>query len=274
MYTVGILLSAFLFFGLIEYWFQSSSVFRAFLFFAYILICLFVLYRWIIDPLITLLVKKKQISDDEAALQIGGFFPEVKDKLVNLIQLQRLKIDQNTLIAASVGQKAGLVNTISFNDAISFKENVRYIKYLVIPFIFIAAIALFKPAILTESTDRIVHFNKKYIPRAPFRFVIKGNDLIAFRNEDFDLNLVMEGNSLPENVYLLSNGRKIKLQRIDDQHFKHTFEKIQQDAQFHFEAAGFASSSYKITVVGRPNIQNFDVQLVYPHYLDKKMDRA
>ncbi len=272
IYTGAVLLSAFLFFNLIEYQFHSNSTFRAILFFTYLLICLFVLNKWIVIPLIRLFIKDRQISDDEAARQIGGFFPDIKDKLINLIQLQRLHLSNNALITASVSQKSGQITGIPFEDAISFKENIRYVKYLLFPFLVVLLIALIKPAIITQPTERIVHFNRKYIPQAPFQFVLHDHQLIAFKNEDYNLNLAIEGNTIPENVYLISNGRRIKLQKGDNQHFSHTFEKIQQNAEFHFEAAGFSSAEYKISVVSRPNIRNFDVQLNYPKYLDKKID--
>ena len=268
IYILSVLFSAFLFFNLIEYQFHSSSAIRALFFFTYIIVCIVVLYKWLFVHLIKLFIKYKQISDEKAARNIGYFFPDINDKLVNLVQLSKIN-SKNSLLMATIDQRSDQMKVVPFEEVINFKENIKYIKYLIFPFLAVAILGIFSPKTITEPTKRIVQFNKDFIPQAPFDFSIQNESLLAFRNEDFQLNLRLTGNELPESVYLINDNRKVKLAKTGQRSFVHTFEKIQESTVFSFEAAGFLSSEYTIDVVNRPNIKNFTISLSFPAYLNK-----
>ena len=268
-YILAVLFSAFLFFNLIEYQFHSSSGIRAVLFFTYIIICLLVLYKWLFVHLYKLVLKNKQISDEIAAKNIGYHFPDINDKLLNLIQLRKVD-SKNSLLLATIDQRSTQMEVVHFEEVINFKESLKYIKYLVIPFLAVAILGIVSPNTITEPAKRIIQFNKQFIPRAPFHFSIQNENLLAFRNEDFQLSLQLTGKDLPESVYLISNNRKIKLKKSGQRDFAHNFEKIQESTLFSFEAAGFSSGEFTIDVVNRPNIKNFNVSLSFPGYLNRE----
>ena len=272
IYILAVLLSALLFFSLIEYQFHSSSTIRAVLFFSYILICLYVLYNWLLIHLIKLFVRSKQISDENAAQNIGSLLPQIGDKLLNLIQLKKLQ-EKNSLLLASISQRSNQMSTVPIEEVVDFRENIKYLKYLILPFLVVALLGILSPQTITEPTRRIVQFNKEFVPEAPFNFELQNKNLLAFRNEDFILNLELTGDEIPENVYLVNEERKIKLAKTGSRTYNHQFEKIQQSVIFKFEAAGFHSKSYAIEVVNRPNIKNFAVSLSYPAYINKEPDR-
>lgn len=127
IYISSVVLSAFLFFNLVEYQFHSSSAIRASFFFAYIILCVVVLYKWLFIHLIKLFLKDKQITDEKAARDIGYFFPDIKDKLLNLVQLKKAST-KNSLLLATIDQRSDQMTIVPFEEVISFKENVRYIR--------------------------------------------------------------------------------------------------------------------------------------------------
>ena len=269
IYILTVLISAFLFFNFLEYQFNSSSVTRAILFFSYVTICVIVLYKWLFVHLFKLFFKKKQISDEGAASNIGNFYPDIRDKLLNLVQLKKIE-HKNDLLLASIDQRSNQLRYVSFERVISFRENVKYIKYLILPFLVTALLGIFSPSFITQPATRIIQFNRQFIPQAPFQYSVQNEDMVAFRNEDFLLNLQIIGEDLPESVYLLSENRKVKLQKEGMRDYKYKFEKIQESSFFRFEAAGFLSKEYVIEVVNRPNIKNFNISLLYPEYLNKE----
>ncbi len=269
IYILSVLLSTFLFFNFIEYQFHSNSPIRAFFFFSYIIISVAVLYKWLFVHLIKLFFKNRQISDEIAAKNIGHHLPNIKDKLINLVQLRKIE-SKNSLLAATIDQRYNHMKVVSFNEVIHFQDNVKYIRYLLLPFLIVALLGIFLPKSLTEPASRIIHFQKEYIPLAPFNFVIKNENLIAFRNEDFTINLQITGKESPETIYLNTDSRKVKLKRANLRNFSYKFEKIQESKIFKFEAAGFKSQEYSINVVDRPNIKSFNVSLTFASYLKKK----
>ncbi len=269
---LSILLAAFLFLVLIEHQFYSSTLTRAILFFGYLSICLYVLYKWLIIHIVRLIFKNRQISDEHAAINIGSAIPQIGDKLLNLIQLRNNFVGQNSLLLASIDQRSKQMTTYPIENLIQYKENVRYIRYLVFPLLILVFLIVFIPQTITEPAKRIVQFNKQFVPEAPFMFVIQNDELTAFRNEDFMLNLELIGQDIPENVYLKTNERTIKLTKTGSNNYSNHFEKLQQSTLFKFEAAGFHSEQYTINVVNRPNIRNFAIRLDYPSYINKKSD--
>jgi hypothetical protein len=268
IFSVVLLLTVYLFFNTLEYFGRFSSAVRGMLFFGFLAVIVFSLIQWVVQPLIHLIGLKKPISDEQAAIQIGEYFPEVGDKLVNTLQLRNLSGVQSDLIDASIRQKSGQLLIVKFSDAIRFNENKKWLKYAIYPIAAIAAILLFNPSFFTSSSDRIIHFQKNYT-YAPFSFVLENKNLKAFRNEDFELKLKLQGDALPQAVYLVQNGSRFKLNPAAGQTFTYTFKNLQRDAVFSFDAAGFASDEYKIKVVERPALLSFDVNLHYPAYLNK-----
>ena len=269
--TLSIITAAFILFNFLEYSFRFGSAIRAALLFIFIAASLFLLGRYIIDPLMRMLFRNKQISNEQAAKNIGSYFPAVDDKLLNILQLEKLISEENQLAKASVEQKSREITHIPFNEAINFKVNLKYAK-IALPVIGIALIMIIAAPDIIKSSERIIHYNKEFIPEAPFQFVLDNENLLAFKNEDFEINLGLKGKAVPTSVYLVNQGRKIKLHQNDEQ-YKYTFCKIQHDETFNFEAAGFSSRSFKVKVVERPNLKNFNILVDYPDYLKLENNR-
>ncbi len=265
--TLTLVLFYFLIASLIEYNLWLSSWARLTIFFSFFLLVLFSFFKFLKEPFIWWLYRKG-LGEEESAKLIGLYFPGIRDRLLNLIQLQHQK--STALLEAGIAQKSKLFESVVFENAIDLRENVRYLKYLLIPFVLILLVLLINRGIFIESAQRIVQFNREFSPTAPFRFVIQNNDLNAFFNEDFTLNLKLEGEALPEAVYLVSGPQRLKLDPIKQGEFTYTFEKIQHEIPFQLEASGFYSNHFSIRMVNRPELTQIKMKLQFPRYLNKK----
>jgi hypothetical protein len=270
IFTLASILLIYLLINSIEYAGRFQSTIRTILFFSFIGVSLIVVYKWIIVPILKLTSLHKQLDDEEASRMIGKYFPEINDKLLNTIQLKNINSKENSLLQASIQQKTAQLSLIPFTEAVNFRENKRYLKFLYIPLFIIVIIILFVPQFFTESTARIINFNKEYIPEAPFSFILENKDLTAYKNEDYTLTLKMNGKIIPENVYINTGGRKVKMKKKNSDEYEYLYSKIQQNTLFNFEAAGFNSSKYELKVFTRPDLKNFDIKLIFPDYLKRK----
>lgn len=273
IFFATIVISIYLLISYAEYSLRLNSPLRAVLLFTFLGLFLYILYRYILNPLLSLYDNKRQIDDEEAARQIGNYFPDIRDKLLNIIQLRRSGDTGNAFIAASISQRTEQLSVFSFPVAINLNDNVSYLRFLVFPVTLLLLLLLFLPQIFSESNTRILHFNKEFVPEAPFSFHLQNESFIAFRNEDYTLQLALEGDAIPDKVYLNTAGRKVKMTPNQAGVYEYTFQNIQRDISFTFDAAGFNSSNYDVKVVDRPNLKNFSVMLDYPDYLNKKNDR-
>lgn len=269
--SAALILSIFLLFNSLEYTFRLSSYWRGGLLLIFIVVLLVVAWKWIIHPLSQLFEIRKQLTHEEAAKQIGQYFPEINDKLLNIIELQKLSSYDNSLIEASIAQKTASLSFFNFSEAINLKENKQYLKYLVPPVLICLVLLMFIPQLFTEGTERIINFKKEYIAEAPFDFVLLNENLKAFKNEDYTLKLQFKGKYKPNDAYLAIGERRVKMQKVGDE-YAYTFNNIQQGVSFNFEAAGFRSIKYNIDILNRPNLTGFDVRLIYPSYLKKEKE--
>ena len=271
LFLVAILTSVYIIINTLEFSFRFGGPVRAALAFIFLSSALLTFVLYIARPLLVLTGKKKGLTDEQAARMIGNAFPTVSDRLLNLIQLMRSS-SNSPLVAASIRQKTGQVANVSFTSAVRLEENKKYLKYALPPIALILALLLFRPAFFTEPTRRIVQFNREFVPEAPFAFQTDYAPY-AFKNEDFTISLALAGQAIPLEAYIINEGRKIKLNKEEDGRFSYTFNKIQSSKEVRFEAAGFSSATHQINVVERPNLKNFNVQLVYPRYIGRQNER-
>jgi len=128
---IGLLLGFYVFISLFEYQLYFSSAVRKLLLTGFIGTTLITLFYWVITPLVHYLKLGKQISHEQAAIIIGKYFSDVKDKLINILQLRQQSQNayNKELIEASIHQKSDSIKLIPFANAINLNENKRYLKY-------------------------------------------------------------------------------------------------------------------------------------------------
>jgi len=221
-------------------------------------------------PVIKLFQLDKALSNEAASKQIGSFFPEIKDKLTNTLQLQaRIDTSNNALILASIQQKSKELNTFSFSGAVDISENRRYARYVVPPILLIIILLIVIPGLLTESANRIIKYNNQFLTPAPFEFNILNKKLSVYKNQDLEIDLELMGDEIPEQCYILIHEQRYKLKRKNNRVFSYEFKNLQRNEKFTFEAAGFLSKEYEVEVSVKPDIRGLDISLQYPTYLKK-----
>jgi len=266
--TLSLTLLYFLIAAILEHTLWLSGWARFIIFFLFVALVAFCIFRFLRKPLAWWLYNQG-IDQEESAKIIGSYFPTIKDRLLNVIQLSGSG-SRTPLVEAGINQKSKLFENVSFEGAIDLSENRKLVKYFSIPIILILLILIINRAILIQSTQRIVQFNREFSPQAPFKFNITNKNLNAFLNEDFILNISVTGEALPEAVYLKSNALRLKLTNTNPGEFSYVFEKIQNEIPFQLEASGFYSDPYTIKIVNRPELTQLKMHLDFPRYLGRK----
>ncbi len=270
LFSLSILFFYFLSAAVLEHtlWLNTWARFLLlFIFFGLVIYCGF---RFLKEPIVYWL-SKRGLNDEQGARLIGDYFPGVKDRLVNLIQLSATA--DSTLAQASILQKSREFEPIAFETGIRLDQNKKYLKYLLIPAGILLLIFIFNRSVITQSTNRIVNFNQKFSPQAPFSFTVLNKSLTGFFNEDFTVQLSLEGNAVPQNAYLVLGTQQVKMERLQSGVFQYTFEKLQQPRTFQFVAAGYYSNPVEIKLANRPELTQLAIDLQYPKYLQRKNDR-
>lgn len=253
----------------IEYFLWLSITYRTVLFWIFIGVELSLFYKFIGIPLFQLFGLRKGISHTDASELIGQYFPEVNDKLTNLLQLQNTTA-QSELLLASINQKAIELSPIPFKIAVNFKKNKKYLKYALLPiFIFLVFQITGNQNIIFSSYNRVVNHNIAYAPPAPFNFVIKNKVLQGYENQPFILKVTTKGSVIPEDLKINFNGESYYFKHTGFNSFEYEFLQLKESLEFQMSANGIFSNPYKIEVIQVPSILNLETQLKYPSHTGK-----
>jgi len=264
--TIGLLYLIFTLF--IEYFLWLKPFYRTLLFWLFITIEIALLVRFILFPIFKLLGIKKGITLTDAAKLIGIHFPEIDDKLLNTIQLHDTN-QVSELFLVSIDQKASNLKPFSFQNAIDFKYNKKYIKYLMIPVTIWLLFYLSGNNIFTSSYHRLVHHRTEFIPPSPFAFELKNTQLSVLEGGNILLQVSINGKTIPEEAYIVLDDQKYFLQKQDQNSYTYQLNDLNKNTQFHFEANEVISNDYEILVIPVPQIQSIKLFLHYPSHLKK-----
>ncbi|MFP2995122.1 DUF4175 family protein [Spongiivirga sp. MCCC 1A20706] len=254
---------------LIEHFLWLGQTGRSLLFWFFVTVALLLLFKFILIPLAYLFNLKNGIDTIQASKIIGNHFPEVDDKLLNLLQLQN-EGTASELLLASIEQKAAKLSPIPFKLAVNFASNKKYLKYAAIPIIVILLfLATGNLNVFSDSYERVVNYQLAYELPAPFQFIIDNEQLKAIENTNFTLNVSTTGEIVPEDVSIYFNDQYYFLRQTGANTFQYVFDQPTKDIDFYISAGGFNSRNYNLQVIKTPNVTAFEMQLDYPAYTRK-----
>ena len=266
-------LSAFILFAVLEYYGKFENKVRAFFFFTYLAGNIFFFGVYILYPLLQLLKLAKRLDYISASKIIARHFPEINDKVQNILELNQLIADENIskdLLLASIKHKTEEIKPVPFNIAVKFKDNLKYAKYLVFPVVVLLFIVFYNPVILSEGSTRFVHYDKKFIPKAPYEVILLNKKLKVETGKDFTIKTELKGSNIPNRLFVVINGHEYLMQKLDNTHFKYTIHHLNNDINISFTDKEYYTKTYKITALPAPAIVDFTISVTPPEYTGLK----
>ncbi|RDY59810.1 hypothetical protein [Flagellimonas nanhaiensis] len=254
-----------------EHLFWLNQKWRLTLFVLFLGVEIYLLYKFIGEPLAYLFKLKKGITHMEASRLIGLHFPKVNDKLMNLMEFAD-DSDKSELLLASIDQRARLLGPVPFTEAVDVKESLRYARYLLAPLAVFGLLMLSgNVASFFESHQRVLNYDMAYERPAPFSFRLLNEDLEVLDNESLTIAVAVDGEMQPENVYMVVNGEQLLLQKNEGV-FSHNFSAPVETSSFYLTANGWDSKTYSIVTHRTPRLVDFKMQLKYPSYLNREAE--
>jgi hypothetical protein len=257
----------------IEYFFWLRPRYRIILLLAFIMIEFFLFLKFIISPISHLIKLKKGINKIESSKIIGAYFPEVQDKLLNVLQLKNEQ-KETDLILASIQQKSIELQPIKFSNAINFKKNFIYLKYLSFPILL--WFMFFLTGIdtgLYNSLHRVTNPKTTYIPPALFSFHMETKNLTVIEGGSHTVSLSTKGDFTPKEVKILYGEESYFMQETAQGVFSFTFINVTEPLFFQCYSGSVFSKQYPLIPIRTPLIQNLDIDLDYPAYTKIKSEK-
>ena len=272
LYSIGLILFLFLMMSLLEYYYYFGTDVRKLMFFSFIGVSLIALTAWVFIPLSKYFRLGSVISHEQAAQIIGEHFTDVKDKLLNVLQLKKQSghSENRDLILASINQKSDEIKVVPFRNAIDLSKNRKYLRYALPPLMLLLLILFINANLITDSTTRLINNNKDFEKPAPFSFVLEKNNPSVVQFEDYPLTVKVEGEQLPNEVFINIDNAQYRLSKEAANEFTYTFNNVQKALDFNLYSSGVSSKEYTLDVLMKPNIAAFDVKLDYPAYTQRR----
>ncbi|MGY8901391.1 MAG: hypothetical protein ACKVI1_02230, partial [Flavobacteriales bacterium] len=271
--ATALLTAGFLIFTLAEYFGRFGILGRTVLFWSFTASVVGVVVGMVAVPLLKLVRLGKIISHEEASEIVGNHFPEVKDKLLNTLQLQR-QVDGKpdtgganvALLLASIDQRTAELGPVSFTNAIDLRENSKYLKYAIGPVVILVAVLLWRPGVVSEPAERLMQHRTSFVPPAPFRFELVSTPLKAPVGDRFDFLIRVVGNTIPSSVFLEEDGNRYRMERIQSDVFRYAFNALRSDVTFRCSANGWNSPDYTLLALPVPTVTEFSIVASPPSY--------
>ncbi len=263
--TLSIVYFALIF--ILEYFNYFDPKVKLFIFISTVCLLLLVSVYFLIVPLLKLLGLGRQLNFYDASSMLKKSFPEIRDRLVNIIELES---DTNSFYSddlkkASIDQKIEELKIFSFSDSIQFK-NLKLIFGLLAGVVFIfSALFISAPDLFTESSVRLVRFQQKFIKPAPFTFYLENTDLEIVTGESLELKVRCEGKLIPATVFVNIGGNNFLMTR-EGNVFSYLVENLNHSISFYFTDKQYVSDNYSVYVLNKPFVSSFSVEITPPVY--------
>lgn len=272
LYSVGFVLLLFLVVDLLIYYNDFGTSTRTTLFFSFLGLSLMALSYWVFLPLAKYFRLGQQISHEQAASIIGDHFVDVKDKLLNILQLKRQSdgLAGNGLILAGIDQKSEEIKLVPFKSAINLSHNRKYLRYALPPLLLLLVLLFAAPSLITDGTERLVKYGVEFVKPAPFKFVLEEENPSVVQYGDYPLQVKIEGDQLPNEVFIALDNVQYRLKKEANNLFTYKFSNVQKAVDFKLFATEVTSKKYKLDVLKKPNVLGFEVKLNFPKYTGRK----
>ena len=272
--TLIVALGLFVLFSLIESLSYFRSSVRTILFFVLMLVSIGSLGYLVLLPLLKYFNVFKNRDYYYSAEKVGKYFPEVKDDLLNALQL--VSIDKTNSLYSTSLLDAAFKNVYERAKPIKFESivDLSKVKKLAIYFFSLLAFCVmlfaFVPG-LQAASNRLVNFNQEFIPPAKFYFeVYPGNDEIT-KGANVDFVVVIKG-EVPKKVFLLTreesqtNFEEHELQKDSLGDYRFSIQQLRSSLFYYALAEDIQSEEYQIKVIDHPVMRSLDVKVISPSY--------
>lgn len=272
--STGLIVGLFVSLAVMEHYGHFGTGTRTVLFYAFLLTSLGALGWWVAMPLLRLWRIREGLDHEQAAIIIGKHFPTIEDKLLNTLQLQRLAQgnEPNELLLASIDQRTAELRPVPFVAAIDLRENRRFLSFALPPALVLLTLLIVAPSMVRDSTTRIVRHGTAFEDMAPFRFVVMNDGLETVALQDFPLEIKLEGDEVPNDLYIEVDGTRQLMVRESATKFAYVFRQPRENRTFLLYGGGFRSQEFELKVYPKPSVLAFEMELDYPGYTGRKKE--
>jgi hypothetical protein len=267
-------ISLFTFFAFIEMLFNFSSVVRTVLMFLFLVSTIGAIGYLFLLPMLKYFHFFRKTDYYKTAGKVGNSFPDVKDDLLNAMQLvsyeNRNNLYSSSLINAAFLQVYNKTKSIKFESIVSFRKAKELLLYSTGAIILAFVLLFFVPG-LHAASGRLLQFNKDFIPPQKFYFEVHPGNTSITKGDDIRISFKVIG-PVPKTTALAikyDDQTDFVPQKVSEDstgYYNFDIHAIRQSFKYYAQAENLKSEEFTINVIDRPIIKTLDLTITPPAY--------
>ncbi|MBE0644424.1 MAG: DUF4175 family protein [Bacteroidetes bacterium] len=216
-------------------------------------------------------------SDDTVANEVGGHFPDIRDRLLNALQVFReMRREKHVawspaLVDAGFSDVADAFTRLDLKPVVNAVPARKATRSAFFAMGFVALAFAMLPSTMGGGAWRLLQFRTDFAPPAPFDFIVAPGDAEAVKGETVHLTASTTARVQPEvTFYMREEGQEyfdaVRTVRDSSGQYVAVVEGLRSSFDYYAEAKGYRSRHFRVEVVDRPFIRSMRVQLTFPSY--------
>ena len=219
------------------------------------------------------------------AKQIGGYYPEIKDNLLNAIQMYDYTkrsdlMFSRSLAIESINQVNETTKLFDFSKIISFRKNTNPAVLFISSLFLFTLLMLAFPSTFQAAAGRIINYNFTFVENTlGIAYEVSPGNAEITKGESLDIMakiMFNDPNYKTEEItfntrQVTSDGIEIssddeKISAVSTNEFRASLKDINANTIYWFEYKGIKSQTYNITITNRPVIKSTKITVYPPAY--------
>ena len=265
---------------LAESLFHFNSAVRTILFILFVITVVVSVSWLVIRPALRLAGLLNVPSDFRVANLVGDAFSQVRDRLLNLLQLREVQgrgtLYSVDLIDAAFQDLAGIIAPIDFAAAVDPAPARRAAKIAIVVFSGLLVLFAVAPFSSADAAHRLVHFSRDFVPPAQYTFEVRPGNAEIVKGESVDVTvrvIPVLSQRLPSEPLTLfwkprgqSDFESQQLWADSGSRFQTTLDGLRSSTEYFAQFADAQSNRFMVTIMDRPVIRAFQLRLTFPAY--------
>ncbi|ARA92449.1 hypothetical protein AWN76_004210 [Rhodothermaceae bacterium RA] len=225
-------------------------------------------------PLLRLLGVLPGPGEQAVARRIGQRYPEVADRLVNLLDLAEGRRSEAPpeLVDRAVRMLGEQVQSVPFEQVEDFQRVRRVGRLASLPVVGLLVFMLVTPGRFFDAAGRLFSPGTAFERPAPFRLLVEPGSVELVKGEALEITARADGSDVPPEIELALNQvgedliEPIRLTADSTGTFRHTVVNVRASFRYRLDAGAVTTPWYEARVVERPLVRSLRVALTFPAY--------
>ena len=271
---MGILAGLWLFFTALEAGFWFTSTLRTALTGITLVLGIGVLTWYVVLPSLRFMGVLPGASEDHLARDIGAYFPQVADRLLNLLHLAEGKRSSasNAFVNHAVMSLGKEIERVDFEKMESFERATRASKYAAIPILGLIVFLVAAPNSFLGASQRLLSPGSEFDRPSTFQMQVTPGSVELLRGDSLRIHIQLAGQELPSSLNLEYKDQqedKITEEVLfpdSSGTYSRTFVNVRRSFNYRLVASSVSTAWYDVDIVERPIIRSLQVALDFPKY--------